>query len=382
VQPRFFLRRRFLWSFLPVACVALLGATSLIGAGRTLVPFDDVETLNGRMASKRDFFEDEQVEKLLLSHGIRVRITASGSREAVTGDLTGVDFVFPSGLPTARLTLDQRRGSGQHVYTSRPFVSPIVLATYRPYAEALRGKGIASAQAGDGSLYYDLDMAAFVDLVRSGETWNGIGIERHGARNGNSVLANSPSVCNANSAATYLAMVTYAVDGRVPTTEQEADEAATRIKPLLVRQGLPVPDLLPLYLSQEGRGTAPIVVVYEHQYLSHQVRTRERTGSVDADRVLLYPDAAIQTIPEFISLTPAADRLGDLIRTDADLRRRAMELGFRVLDPDGQHTSSQLSLYLKEKGVPEPSTGEDDTSTPLPDLALIERMIKSIGGCP
>lgn len=381
VQPKFFRRRRFLWSFLPFACVAVLGATALVSSGQALVPFERVVTLEGRMASKRDFFEDAQVRELLLSHGIRVHITASGSREAVTGDLSGVDFVFPSGLPAARLVLDQRRERNEQVRTSRPFVSPIVLATYRPYAEALRANGIATPQDGDGSLYYDLDMERFVELVASGRTWNEVGIELHGARNGNRVLAQIPSVCNANSAATYLAMVAFAVDGRPPTTEQEADDVAARIRPLLDEQGQPISDLKPLYLSAEGRTAAQLVVIYEHQYLAHQLGVRERTGALDTERVLLYPSAVFQTLPEFISLTDRGDRLRDLIDSDPGLRRRAMELGFRLLDPAGENTSDQLSVFLREKGVPEPVVGRDDTRTFLPELPLMERMIDTIGGC-
>lgn len=382
MRPRFFLRRRFLFSFLPVACVAVLGAASLVHAGQVLGPFGEVVTLHGKTGSKRDFFEDDQVERLLLSHGIRTRITATGSRDVAISDLAGLDFVFPSGLPAARLVLDERRRSNQQARPFQPFVSPVVLATYREYAETLRGNGIATPQGGDDSLYYDLDMGRFVELIRDGATWNGIGIQRHGVANGNRVLAHSPSVCTANSAGTYLNMVAFAAEGALPTTEAEAERIATRIKPLLIGQGLPIADLVPLYLAPEGRGTAPIVVIYEHQYLAYQVRTADRTGRPDAERVLLYPTAGVHSQPEFISLTPAADRLAELITTDPALRRRAMELGFRVLDSSGPTDGPVLSEFLAGKGIPEPAAGRDDTRTPIPALPLVESMIKTVGECP
>nr|WP_162600301.1 hypothetical protein [Streptomyces antimycoticus] len=56
------------------------GLLALTTGGHLLLPFDGVTTLEGKIASKSEFFEDEKVQRLLMKHGIRVHITRMGSR--------------------------------------------------------------------------------------------------------------------------------------------------------------------------------------------------------------------------------------------------------------------------------------------------------------
>ena len=260
-----------------------------------------------------------------------------------------------------------------------------MLATYREYAETLTDAGIATPQvtAGfDRPYYYDLDLAAFVDLARTGRSWNDLGIGAHGSRNGNTVLAQTTDVCVANSAATYLGLVSYLTHGGVPATEQEAVELAGRIAPLLREQGLPTRGPETLYFVPEGREIVPVIVIYEHQYLAHQLRHRAEHGELDHDRVLLYPNSVFQSEPTLVALTPEADRLGALLGTDPGLRRRALELGYRVLDPSREDSSEEMWQFLAERAIPEPSSGASDTRALLPSVPLLETMISVVGGCP
>ena len=48
----FFLHRRFLRSFVPVALVALFGVALLLVSGNVLLPFDPIVTVEGKLASK------------------------------------------------------------------------------------------------------------------------------------------------------------------------------------------------------------------------------------------------------------------------------------------------------------------------------------------
>jgi len=123
------------------------------------------------------------------------------------------------------------------------------------------------------------------------------------------------------------------------------------------------------------------MVIYEHQYLAHQLRHRERSGELDDDRVLLYPSTAFLTQPKFVALNEDADELGKLLVTDPGLHRRALELGFRVLNPDAMASSEQLSGFLAERRVPEPFPATD-TRAVLPDVPLLETMISVVGDCP
>ncbi|WP_020668211.1 hypothetical protein [Amycolatopsis nigrescens] len=335
------------------------------------------------MGSKADFFDDEGVQRLLLKHHIRVHVTRTGSRDVATNDVDAYDFVFPSGQPTALLIFNERNRTGKYVTVHRPFVSPIVLATYREYAETLREAGAASVQSdgGDAS-YYNLDLPLFLELVESGRSWNDLGITGHGTTNGNKVLAQTSNVCTSNGAATYLGLVSYVKRPGVPADEADATALAQRIKPLLRGQGLPAAAPADLYFVPEGKETAPVIVIYEHQYLAHQIQHRNQHGRLDAERVLLYPQTALQTQPEFLGLNADGDRLGRLVATDPGLRRRALELGFRVLDNTGVTGSEVLNQFLREREVPVPSTEASDTRASLPDVQLLERMITVIGDCP
>ncbi|MDT3400096.1 hypothetical protein RKE29_26300 [Streptomyces sp. B1866] len=380
-------RRRFLLSAAVLLALLLTSTAALAVSGNVLLPFERIVTLEGRMGSKSEFFEDRQVRRILMRHHIQVHVTTSGSREVAVGDLEPYDFVFPSGQPAGDLITADRRERRQYAQVYRPFVSPIALATYREYAETLRDAGVATAQpAGPGggpALYYTLDMNRFLRLVDGGRRWNDLGIRRHGAANGNMVLAQTSNICGSNSAGTYLGLVAFTRnDGRVPDSPRAADRLASEIKPLLVGQGMPSADVFQPYTSPEGKDIAPVVVAYEHQYLAYQAYRRAHGKEVDTERVLLYPSTQFVTQPQFIALNRRADRLGELITQDRALRERAMKLGFRVLDPAGAVDSDQLSGFLSERDIPVPADDADDTRTAMPSLRLLERMISVIGDCP
>ncbi|WP_372347366.1 hypothetical protein [Streptomyces sp. KL116D] len=42
------------------------------------------------------------------------------------------------------------------------------------------------------------------------------------------------------------------------------------------------------YFSDEGENIAPVSLIYEHQYLAHQVSHQRRHHEQDTSRVLLY----------------------------------------------------------------------------------------------
>lgn len=385
VRPRpapWFLRRRFLRSFTPVASLSVVGLVALLVSANLLLPFARLVTLEGAMGSKADFFDDERVRELLLRHHIRVHKTRQGTIDAVTGDLDSFDFVFASGQPAAELLVERRRTAGEYHSEHRVFVSPIVLATYRDYAETLRASGVATPQFTPGfdqPYYYNLDMVGFLDLVRAEKSWDDLNGRAHGVISSNQILAQTPSMCESNSGASYVGLISYVVHGKVPSNEEAADFAA-KIKPLISPQGLP--SIAPeTYFLPEGRQIAPIIVLYEHQYLAHQLDHRKQSDQLDGDRVLLYPSTASQAQALFVALSENADPLGRLLLTGPDLRKRAVELGLQVLDPNGGASSEQLPRYLAERGVPVPSPGSD-TRAVLPDVPQLKKMISVAGDCP
>jgi hypothetical protein len=385
VRPPFYLRRRFLRRFVPVVTLAIVGIVAQVVAGTADLPFQRLVTLDGVGGSKIEYLDDPVVREQLLRHHVALRLTRLGSRESTRVLSPEVDFYFPSGQPAAELVTRRRQTEQAYSSPHRVFVSPLVLATYREYAETLRAAGIATPQPNqDPALphYYDLDLARFVGLTRDGRSWNDLGIAAQGVTNGNTVLAQTTDICSANSAASYLGLVAYVTRGDLPESEQEAVDLALQIKPLLREQGLPTRDATGLYFIPEGRGIVPAVVIYEHQYLAHQIRRVEAGVGVDHERVLLYPNARLQSEPTLVALNEDAQQLARLLATDDVLRRRALELGYRLLDPALEDSSEELTRFLSERGVPVPAMSTSYTRALLPDVPTLESMITTVGDCP
>ncbi len=379
----YYLRRAFLMRVAALAALPLTGAAVLVNEDKWALPLSRVQVVRGKLASKKEFLEDPKVRRILMGHGIRLELTSASSRAIAVNSLDGFDFAFLSGQPAATMIVERRQRERLQADPYSPFLSPIVLATFRDYAETLRDHGVARPLEGEGSLYYEIDLSAFIGLMRAGRRWDDLGITRYGPANGNRVLANTPEVCGSNSAGTYLGMVAYAVNGdRVVRSFTEADVVADKIKPLLTEQGLPSEEIFEVYIGPDGRQRGPIVVVYEHQFFTYQLDRRARSVDVDRERVLMYPRNGYLALPRLIALTPAGKRLGELITDDPELRGRAAELGFRLYPRHGVEPGAELGELLERQGIPVPvMAGSDDSQTRLPALALLDRMIVRIG-CP
>ncbi|MFF6977188.1 hypothetical protein ACFZAV_05435 [Streptomyces sp. NPDC008343] len=390
--------------------LALAGLIALLITGNALRPFDRITTIEARMASKSDYFKDPEVQRLLLKHGLRVDTHRLGSRGIATQSLKGMDAVFPSGQPAAKLILNRQDHSVRSV---RPFVTPLVLGTFRDYAETLRKMGVATPQPtadGGRTLYYDLDMRKFMDLLdgRAGgretgdqdgdgtseraDTWNGIGFDKAGVRsNSGRVLVRTSSVCESNAAGTYLSILAFVANGDSTPgagaddearATREAETVARKIKPLIDLQGMWADEQADSYLSDLGESIAPISLIYEHQYLAHQIEYRKKYSKQDTDRVLLYPTPYALTEPQLISLNDRGDRLVRVIEDDPELRQRAIELGFRVRFSGEEGTSDQLNDYLSAHGIQVPTPNRDETKVYEPDLDVLQEIINSVGSCP
>jgi len=131
---------------------------------------------------------------------------------------------------------------GQYASPNRPFVSPIVLATYREYAETLRAARVATPQATPGfdqPYFYDLDIGGFLNLGRAGNSWDDLNIGAHGFTNGNTVLAQTTDMCTSNSSATYLGLVSYLTRNGLPTTERDPATSLPRSSRCCVARDCP-----------------------------------------------------------------------------------------------------------------------------------------------
>ncbi|WP_309117832.1 hypothetical protein [Saccharothrix sp.] len=378
-----FRRKRFLLPFGIAVATALTGAVALFASGTVALPWQDVTVVRGMLASKREFFQDPEVRRILMKHRVQVEITPVGSRDlAYREDLHSFDFVFPSGQSMAELVYRRRAGKTTSPY--KPFFTPIVLGTYRDYAEALEQRGVITPQPDGDGFYYNLSVPKLIEVVEQGTFWNQL--PRKGGKdpvtNSNRVIAQTPDPCRTYSGSTWLGLLAFAKNGnQTPVDESDALRLARDVKPLFDIEGQHGEELAPKYVTPEGRTFAPVVVIYEHQYLAHQFRMLDRTGAADRERVLLYPEAQHETVPELLAFTPAGSRLGELVTREPDLRKRALELGFRVFGSGGSFDQSELSAHLGGRGLPSPRSGVGDTETWLPPRDLFEQMITEVGGC-
>jgi hypothetical protein len=116
-----------------------------------------------------------------------------------------------------------------------------------------------------------------------------------------------------------------------------------------------------------GVGKAPLVMIYESQYVA---RAFAANGGITPEMVLMYPQPTVYTKHILIPFTDAGDRFGELLETDPDLQRLAMQYGFRTSDTAG------FQELMKQHKVAAAETLVDVVEPPT--YEVIERMIQLI----
>ena len=177
-------------------------------------------------------------------------------------------------------------------------------------------------------------MGRLLDLCRSGTRWTDL--RGNGAYPVNkSILVNTTDVRYSNSAAMYLALASFVANGNgIVSDESAAAGLAESLAPLFLRQGYqesssagPFNDYLVM-----GPGKAPLVMIYEAQYLFEASRP---DSGLNPQMVLLYPEPTLFTKHILIPFTEPGEKLGTALTEDPELQRLAIEHGFRNHDTKG-----------------------------------------------
>lgn len=318
--------------------------------------------LRGLVGSEKiDYLTDPRVVAALARHGLTLKIDKSGSREmASRPDLKDYDFAFPAGSP-AGVKVQQVSGA-KHVYT--PFFSPMAIASWTPIEQVLEANGIVERR---GDSYYIVRLRQLFDLINKGTRWRDM---PHNASYaiGKGVLVSTTDVRKSNSAAMYLALASYVMNGdNVVEDEAGARKVLPLVIPLFLRQGFqesssagPFDDYLTM-----GMGKAPLVLVYEQQFIERQLQP----SGVSKDMVLLYPQPTVYTKHTLIALKPGAEALGEALQTDTTLLRLAGEFGLRSQAGDA-------TKQWAARGVKAPAQLLDVIDPPT--FEILERMILAI----
>lgn len=311
-------------------------------------------------SEKRGYFEDPDVVARLEELGFQVSFSTAGSREIATGiDIEAQDFVFPSSAPAAQKVREQ--GSGYSV--DFPFFSPMAVASWQPIAEILEGQG-AVTKDGDS---YVLDMAKFVDIASSGARWRDFGDTFASPR---TVQIRSTDIRTSNSAAMYLSILNYEFQQRDPARGDDVSYLVESIAPFFTGQGYSESSSsgpFAEYLAQ-GMGAAPMVMVYEAQYLGEQMGPNSR---IRDDMVLLQLHPTVLANHGIVGVTAEGKELGKLLTNDPQLQQLAARHGFRPA------TSGSLAQEMESQGL-EPPRDYVNSIDP-PNYDRLEQLIDGVG---
>ncbi len=323
-----------------------------------------VVTVRGLVGSeKQAYLTDPHVLAILRRNDIDLQVETAGSRDIATRtDLANYDFGFPAGVPAAKKLMQLK-----HVTQSySPFYTPMAVASWKPIAGILIANGIVRK---DGEDYYIVDMKRLVRTMVAHKRWNELA--SHGAYDvDKSVLISSTDVRKSNSAAMYLALATYLLNGdEIVQDDSQIAAVLPQAAELFLRQGYqesssagPFEDYTTI-----GMGKSPLVMIYEAQFLEYEI---EHPSARNPDMVLLYPKPTIYTKHVLVPFDDKGAKLGALLATDPDLQRLAVEHGLRTADAEYART------FWAKNGVHAPRALIDVVDPP--SYEILETMIRGI----
>lgn len=320
-----------------------------------------VTVVHGVIGSeKRGYFEDPDVAARLAELGYRVEFSTAGSRSIATNtDLAAEDFVFPSSAPAAQKVREQ--GSGLSV--EYPFFTPMAVASWRPIVDILEQQGVVTESNG----MYVMDMAKYVDLAKSGARWRDFGDAFPSPR---AVQIRSTDIRTSNSAAMYLSVLAYEFEQRDPAKAGDVNYLVEQISPFFTGQGYSESSSsgpFAEYLSQ-GMGAAPMVMVYEAQFIEEQLKPNSR---IRDDMVLLQLSPTVLANHGIVGVSAGGKELARLLTQDEELQRLAARHGFRP------STSGSLAEEMEQRGLNPPA--DYVNSIDPPNYDRLEQLIDGVG---
>jgi hypothetical protein len=311
-------------------------------------------------SEKLDFLRDPDLAKALDAEVLDVQ--KAGSREIATHpDLKKFDAAYPAGVAAAQ-KIATATGSRR---MSNSFYTPMAVASWKQLLPPLEANGIVRKQ---GGAYYIVDMHKLVEMMEQGVRWKDLQPNPAYAVS-KSVLIGTTDVRTSNSAAMYLALVSYIANSdNVVANDAAADQVVDRLLGLFSKQGYqessstgPFEDYVTMKL-----GKSPLVMVYEQQFLQYAFRH----PSIDPDMVLLYPQPTVLTKHTIVALTDKGARFADVFERNPEVQKIASRYGFRGSD------NTALFAEAKARKIEMPQTLVDVVDPPTYDL--LERMIVRI----
>lgn len=289
----------------------------------------DLTEVSGVVGSeKADFFADPKVVDAFAKHGLSVSVSTAGSwampRDA---SLPEKDFAFPASEVAGRQIADTFGDAVLGTHT--PFFSPIAIATFTPVLEVLEANDVASQTDG----IWTIDMRAYIDIVAEDTRWSDLK-DAEKFRSNRSVLVASTDIRSSNSAGMYMALASFVLNGNTVVSDRDkAAEQVDELSHLFIDQGYAQSSSagpFERYLSR-GAGEAPMVVVYEGQFMGEQLREGSR---IQDSMKLAYPSPTVFSTHTGVTFSDGGEQVMQLLESDEELVRLLAEHGFRA---NGQH---------------------------------------------
>ena len=289
----------------------------------------ELTTVRGVIGSEKEsLFADPEAKEIFARYGLDVQVTTSGSwAMAEREGIEESDFASPSS-EIAAAHIEDVHGAAV-LSTTRPFYSPLAIATGETVLSVLEQNGIAEQR--DGVWY--LDMAAYLDAVANGRRWTDlIGSEAYpSSRN---VMITTTDVRSSNSALMYLSLASYVLNGNaVVTGEDAARQQATESLARLFAG--PWESFL-----SKGPMNQPLTLIYESQYLEAQMNEPSR---VTDEMRICYPAPTIFSDHVVVAFSEAGQRVQDVLDNDPDMARVIARHGFRLNGPNSGAFSERVS---------------------------------------
>lgn len=276
-------------------------------------------------SEKESLFADPEAKEIFARYGLDVQVTTSGSwAMAERGGIEGSDFASPSS-EIAAAHIEDVHGDAV-LSTTRPFYSPLAIATGETVLSVLEQNGLAEQR--DGVWY--LDMAAYLDAVANGRRWTDLaGSEAYpSSRN---VMITTTDVRSSNSALMYLSLASYVLNGNAVVTSEDAgrQQATDALARLFLDQGYSQSSSAGPWESFLSKGpmNQPLTLIYESQYLEAQMN--EPTRVTDEMRIC-YPAPTIFSDHVVVAFSEAGQRVQDVLDNDPDMARVIARHGFRL----------------------------------------------------
>jgi len=316
------MNRKILAPLLSILLLAGVGVAIYFSASEQFAIRQQQEIRGLVGSEKMPFFTDPEVIAALAKHGMKVAVEKAGSRQiALRKDIKEYDFVFPAGVPAAEKIKREHQVHQAHTI----FFTPMAIASWKIIAEILEDNGIVQKH---DNIHYIINMEALLTKIVDETRWSMLkNSEKYAVNKG--VLITSTDIRQSNSAAMYLSLASFVLNGHdILTSEDQVQRLLPRLSALFLRQGYvesssagPYDDYLVM-----GPGKAPLVMIYEAQFLHDAARQK---GVINSDMVLLYPEPTVFTKHILLPLSKAGEQLAEILSNDPDMQLLEIKHGFR-----------------------------------------------------